>query len=323
MLYNFCAAILRAVGDTLRPLIFLAVGGFVNGGLNIFFVTVFGLDVEGVAIATVASQAVSAVGALIIMTKSTGYAQIKQRYLGIKATELKSIFIIGIPMGLSKCTFALANNIIYASINRLDADGTVMAANGVAKEFDGFILEALHGLTIATLAVISQNLGAKKMDRVKRTIFLSLALVSGVGVVMGAFLYALGPRLCSFMLGAENSTPEILEYCMVRIALVGAPYVICGIVNLVQEGIRGLGYSNTSLGLSLFSNIAFRLFWIWVIYPLFYVEGDTVRNYALICLVWPISWILVIIIGSALLIYLYNRTKNRIAKEMENLYVKS
>ena len=317
MLYNFCAAILRAVGDTLRPLIFLASSGVANIFLNIFFILVLGLDVEGVAIATVSSQAISAAGALVIMIRGKGYAKIARSSLRIFKNELRDIFIIGLPMGLSKCTFSLANVIIYSSINQLG--DLVMAANSIAKEFDGFILETLHGISLASLAVISQNLGAKNTERIKKTVFLSLALVSVIGVVMGALLYVFGAALCGIM----TDTAVVIEYCMVRIVVVGMPYILCGIVNVLQEAIRGLGYSTTSLIISMISNIGFRLIWIWFVYPHLCVEGDTAHNYAMICLVWPGSWIITILIASFILVKIYAKVKSKISKEKaEAAYVK-
>ncbi len=320
MLYNFCAAILRAVGDTLRPLMFLAAGGVANILLNIFFIVVVGLDVEGVAIATVASQATSAVGALVIMIKNDGYAKLTRTSCKVHKKELGAILGLGFPMGLSKCTFAFANVILLSSINALGDQ--VMTANSIAKEFDGFILEALQGFSLAAIAVISQNLGAKNIPRIKKTIFTTLALISSVGVILGALLLIFGRSLCGIM----TDTDVVIDYCMVRITVVGAIYVLCGIFSLVQESIRAIGYSNTALVLSLVSNIGIRLAYIWFIYPRLYVEGDIERNYALVCLVWPISWVVFIIIGGAILVYLYKKVKNKYGinnNETEKCYVKS
>ena len=312
MLYNFCAAILRAVGDTLRPLIFLSASGVVNILLNVFFIVVVGLDVEGVAIATVVSQLLSAVGALYIMLKNKdGYARLTKRSLKLNLAMLGDIFMIGLPMGLSKCTFSLANVILVSYINELG--DLVMAGNAIAKEFDAFILEALHGFSLAGLAVVSQNLGAKKLDRIKKTFGITTGLVSVVGVLMGAILYIIAPYLCRIM----TDTPEVLKYAMIRTAVIGAPYVFCGLVNVFQETIRGLGYSNTSLFISIVSNILFRLAWIWCVYPFIRVEGDTAHNYTCVMLVWPISWIVALLFSAVILVYLFKRTKNKIELEIE------
>ena len=312
MLYNFCASILRAVGDTLRPMIFLAVGGVLNIVLNIFFIVVVGLDVEGVAIATVSSQLVSAVGALVIMVRSDGYSRIRRDSLKISVGELRDIFFIGLPMGLSKCTFSLANVIIMSSLNALGEE--IMAANSIVKEFDSMILEVLHGFTLASLAVISQNLGAGKMDRIKKTVFTSFGLVTGVGTVLGIIFYFAAPMLCGIM----TDTPEVLEYCMVRVVLVGVPYVLCGIANVLQESLRGLGYSNTSLMISIFANIAFRIMWMFAVYPALYSETNIRNNYGYICLVWPVSWVIMILVGIPILVLLFKKTKKRIENEQKS-----
>ncbi len=308
ILYNFSASILRAVGDTLRPLIFLAASGAANIFLNIFFIVVLGLDVEGVAIATVASQLISAVAALVIMLRSNGYARLDRKYFRINKKILGEIFIIGLPMGLSKCSFSLANIIIYSSLNVLG--DAVMAANSIAKEFDAFILETLHGISVACLAVVSQNLGAKRPDRIKRTVYISVILVTIIGVVLGALIYLVGADLCDIM----TDTEEVIEYCMVRILIVSVPYTICGLINVVQETIRGLGYSNTALAISIGANIGYRLIWIWGIYPALAVKGDISRNYGLICLVWPTSWIVGAIFAVPCMCYLYRKVKKKLGK---------
>ncbi|MBR2432855.1 MAG: MATE family efflux transporter [Clostridia bacterium] len=312
MLYNFCASILRAVGDTVRPLIFLVIGGVLNIGLNIFFIIAVGLDVEGVAIATVVSQAVSAVGALIIMARSSGYSALDKKEVRIRKKEIRDIFFVGLPLGLSKCTFAVANVVILSSLNSLGDQ--IMAANAIVKEFDAIILEVMHGLTIASIAMISQNLGAKKPERIKRTILTNLAVVICVGVALGAIFYVTAPFLCGIM----TNTEAVIEYGMIRVVLVGVPYVLCGIVNVLQEGIRGLGYSNTSLGISVFSNIVFRVFWLTAIYPLLYSDNIS-RNYAYICMVWPLSWIVIIVLATPLLIFFYRKTKKKIQAELAAL----
>lgn len=311
MLYNFCAAILRAVGDTLRPLIFLAVSGVINVFLNIFFIVVVGLDVEGVAIATVASRLVSAVCALVIMLRGNGYARLTKENLRIRKKEFADIFVIGMPIGLSKCTFSIANVIIVSSINVLGAD--VMAANAIVKEFDAFILEALHGFTLASLAIISQNLGAKNMERIKKSIFVCVGWVLSVGVALGLLFYVIAPALCGIM----TDTEAVLELCMVRVMVVGVPYVLCGMLNALQEGIRGLGYSNTALGINLFANIGFRLLWVFAIYPSLYVEGEIMKNYTYVLMVFPISWLVAVVLGIPILIYLYFKTKNKINIEIK------
>ena len=305
MLYNFCASILRAVGDTLRPLIFLIVSGFINVGLNVFFIVVVGLDVEGVAIATVVSRAISAVGAIVLMFKNSGYAHLSVSNIRLRKKEFASLFKIGVPLGMTKITYSVANVIIYSRLNLLG--DLVMAANSIAKEIDSFILEILYSFSLVTLAVISQNLGAKNLARIKKTIYTSCFLVSVVGVLLGAILFFAGSSLSDIM----TDTQLVIEYAVVRLTFVGCLYIINGLANVVQESIRGLGYSNTSLVISIIANIVFRIFWIVVMYPMLAKEGNVMLNYMLICLVWPLSWLLNLIIASIALVYLYKKTTSK------------
>lgn len=309
LLYNFCASILRAVGDTLRPLIFLFVSGFANIGLNAVFIIVIGWDVEGVAVATVASQGISAICSVLLMFKNDGYAKLSVSKIRFGRKELLGILQIGVPIGASKITFSFANTVIYARLNLLGTD--VMAANAIAKEFDGFIIEILHGFSLSALAIISQNLGAKNMPRIKKTVFLSSLWVGIVGVALGVALFFASETLCNIM----TDTQEVIDYAVIRLTLVGCLYVICGLSNVVQETIRGLGYSNTSLAVSIVANIVFRLFWILVIYPKLMVEGDIARNYILICLVWPLSWVITTVLGSGVAVYLYRKVSKEISRK--------
>lgn len=309
MLYNFSAAILRAVGDTLRPMIFLIVGGVVNVVLNIFFVIVVGLDIEGVAIATVASNLISAVCAFVLMVKNDGYAKIEKKHFRIYSREFKEIFVIGFPLALSKCLFSFSNTIVQSSINSLG--DMVMTAHSITKEFDGFILEAVHGFGTANLAVISQNYGAKNMKRVKKAALLSMALMMGVSLSLGVILYFAGATLCGIM----TDTEQVIEYCMVRITTISMLYFILGALNIVQEVIRGIGYSFTSLMLSITANILLRIIYIYLVYPLIYIEGNTAHNLRMLYILYPVSWLISTAIGVIIMIVLYRRVKARFERE--------
>ena len=170
MLYNFSAGVLRGVGNTLKPLLFLIAGGLLNIVLNFFFVVVLKIDVAGVAIATVASQAVSAFGGLYLMIKDDGYAKLERKYFKIFKSEFAEILWIGLPLGISKCLFSFSNVLIQSRLNMLG--DLVMASFAITKEIDGLICETIHGFALASIAVISQNFGAKKIKRIAKTIFI-------------------------------------------------------------------------------------------------------------------------------------------------------
>ena len=305
MLYNFSASILRAVGDNLRPLIFLVIGGVFNIILNIFFIVVIGWDVEGVAIATVASQAVSAISSLVLLIKNNGYAKLERKHLRFYKKELKEVLIIGLPIGISKCFFAASNVIVQANINALG--DMVMAAHSITKEFDGFILEAMHGISLASLAIISQNYGANKYDRIKKTIFYSLGISIVVGGILGLILLFFGRALCGIM----TDTDVVLDLCMVRITSISMFYFILGILSVIQESIRGMGRSFTALLINILANIVLRLIYLYGFYPILSHGRSTELKLSLIYVLYPLSWIIASVVGTIVLIVMFKHTKNK------------
>lgn len=313
MLYNFCAAILRSVGDTLRPLIFLIIGGVLNVGLNIFFVVVVGLDIEGVAIATVVSNAVSGICACVLMSKNDGYAKIEKKHFKIYKEELLEIFKIGLPVAVSKCLFSFANVLVSAQLNVLGE--TAMAAHSITKEFDGFILETMHGVGVATIAVVSQNYGAKKPNRIKKAFFLSLYMVIVLGIVLGVALVFAGRTLCSIM----TTTEAVIDLCMVRITTISVLYMLLGILNVLQETLRGIGYSFTATLESIFANIVLRFIYLYFIYPYICIEGNVAHNLRMLYILYPASWFIACVVGAVLLFVLFKKVKTQILIEKEQL----
>lgn len=312
MLYNFASSILRAVGDTFRPLIFLVVAGIANVILNVFFIVVVGLDVEGVAIATVISNGISAISSLVLILKNNGYAKLEKKNFKFHKAELKEIFKIGLPIGISKCLFSIANLIYQANVNALG--DVAMTAQSVTKEFDGFLLEITHGVSLATLTIISQNYGAKKYDRIKKAIYTSLLLVFSITAFLGIILILFGRPICSII----SSTPEVLELCMVRITTISAFYNILGILSVLQETIRGLGKSFLATMISIFANIVLRLIYLFVFYP-WLSEGVTLKqNYALVCFTFPMSWTIAGIVSAFILIALYKKQSKNALLASEN-----
>lgn len=312
MLYNYCASILRAVGDTLRPFIYLLVGGIVNVLFNVFFVTVCKMDVDGVAIGTVVSQGISAACALVDMIRSDGYAKLGKKYFRIYKQELKELFQIGLPLGLSKCLFSFSNVVIQSNLNELG--DLVMTANSIAHQYDLFIGEALHGITIASLAVISQNLGAKNMGRIKKTIFLTTLTILVVGVSMGAVLILIARPLCDIM--TDNTL--VIDYAVIRIVILSASFTLCGGINVVLEAIRGIGYSFLAMILSLVANFLLRIVYLQFVYPFLAIAGSVKYDLQLIYVVYPLSWLLTILVGIFVLIALFKKVKNKIKNEKEN-----
>lgn len=283
LLYNFCAAILRAVGDTVRPLIYLVVGGVVNVGLNVLFVAVFHKDVEGVAIATVVSQLISAVLSVITLLKSDGYARFKWGNLRLYKAELAEMAKIGLPAGLQGCVFSLSNVVIQSTVNSFGK--TVMTANTVASQLDGFIYNAMNAVSLSAMAFVSQNLGARNFDRINKTTKEALALASVVGVVMGGMVLLLRVPLCNLFTDSQ----EVVQLACSRLYIIATTYFTCGLMDVMSNVMRGLGRSTTAMIVSLSGSCLFRILWIMTL-------CRWIHTLPMLYWVYPVSWVLTFII---------------------------
>ena len=194
MLYNFGSAILRAVGDTQRPLYFLFIAGVVNVILNLIFVIVFHMGVEGVAIPTVISQCVSAALVLFCLVKSDTVYRVDLKKLRITKHKLWQMVKIGVPAGIQSATFSISNVLIQSSVNSFGS--IAMAGSTAGSNIDGFVWTAMDAFTQSTLSFTSQNFGAKKFHRITKVIWYNLLLVTGVGLVLGIGAYLAGPCCC-------------------------------------------------------------------------------------------------------------------------------
>lgn len=288
LLYNFCASILRAVGDTLRPLMFLVIGGLVNVGLNIFFVAVLKKDVEGVAIATVASQGISAVLSIVVLLKGNGYARLDMKKFRVYFPELKEMTKIGFPAGLQGCVFSISNVLIQATINTFSK--SYMTANTIASQFDGFIYNAMNAVSLATLAFVSQNLGAKKIERICVVVRESCAIVTVLALVLGVIVILLSEPLCRIMTKDES----IIKIAQLRLYILASTYFTCGIMDVMSNCMRGLGKSTTAMIVSLSGSCLFRIVWL----NTFYLLNPTIE---MVYIVYPISWVLTV--GVYMLMY--------------------
>ena len=304
MLYNFSASIMRAVGDTLRPFIFLIVGGILNIGLNIFFILVLKKDVEGVAIATVASQGVAAILSLVVLSKSNGFAKLEKKHLRIYKRELKEILHIGLPTGIQRCMFSLSNVVLVSTLNEYFND-QIIAANTIAHQFDAIIHDVTDAFAMSALSFVSQNLGANKYKRVWKTIWQSCFLVTIVALTLGSLSIIFAKPLCSIM----TDTPEVIEYGAVRLGIMGIFYVLTGYMNIFANVLRGLGKAVLSMIGSLICTVVFRIFWIRVIFPI----NPTLNMYYA---VYPISWGLCAVVFVALAIPILSKTQRKYEKKL-------
>lgn len=277
MLYNFGAAVLRSVGDTKRPLYYLVIAGIVNVILNLFFVIVCHLDVAGVAIATVISQAISAALVLICLVRSDGPYSVNLKKLRIKKDKLIGMARIGLPAGFQGAIFSISNVLIQSSINSFGS--TVMAGSTAAANIEGFVYVAMNAFHQAALSFTSQNIGAGKFERVNKILASCVFLVSVVGIVLGVGAYLLGTPL----LGIYSSDPQVISYGLERMFLVCMPYFLCGIMDVMVGSLRGMGYSVVPMIVSIIGACGLRVLWIYTIFA-------ANRTLFVLFLSYPVTW---------------------------------
>ena len=292
IIYNFGAAILRAVGDTKRPLYILALAGVINIILNMILVIVFHMGVVGVGIATLTANYISMIMVLYALSKTDGVYKLYIKELKIYKEELKEIIRIGVPAGIQSSVFSIANVVIQSSVNSFGA--AAVAGCAAAGNIEGFVYTAMNSFYQATVTAISQNYGAKNENRINKTMSISLLSVTVVGVVLGLFISVFSKQLLGIYI---KDAPEALAYGIKRVMIMGIPYFLCGIMDVLAGVLRGLGYSSTTAINSMFGACGLRLIWIFAILPL-------KRLPEVLFLCWPISWIAVIVLHTvALLIF--------------------
>ena len=299
MLYNFGAAILRAVGDTLRPLYFLIVTGLINVGLNLLFVRVFHLNVAGVALATIISQAISAALVLLCLLRSDGVCRLYPRDVRIHKAELFEIMRIGIPAGVQSAMFSVSNVVIQSSINSFGS--VAMAGNAACSSLEGFTYTSMNAVSHAAVTFTSQNVGAKKVERINRVFGVTALTVTVIGLCLGGSTFLLR----NLLLGFYSSDHAILPYGALRMYFICLPYFLCGLQEVAGAMSRGMGQSTVPMVVTIFGTCLLRVVWIGTVYH----ANPTLT---MIYVTYPISWI---VTGSAHLIC-YRIVKNRLVKRL-------
>ena len=277
MLYNFGAAAMRAVGDTKRPMVYLMLSGLINVLLNLLLVIVFRMDVAGVAIATVASQVVSMVLVLLCLFRTRGAIQLNLRECRIDGKSLKEIIRIGLPAGLQGSLFSISNVLIQSSVNSFGS--LVVAGNGVACNIEGFVYTAMNAQHQACMTFASQNYGAGKPDRVKRTLWCCLGVVTAVGLGMGLLILLFGAPLMSLY----NSEEQVISYGLVRMGIIMPTYFFCGLMDVMVGQLRGVGYSIMPMIVSLTGACLLRIVWILTVFA----QAHDLR---VLYMSYPVSW---------------------------------
>ncbi len=281
MVYNFGAAILRAKGDTQRPLIFLIIAGVINVVLNLVFVIVFNMDVVGVALATVISQCVSAVLIVLTLMGDTDGFKLELKKLRVHGDIFVKILQIGLPAGFQGTLFSLSNVVIQSSINSFGEITVVGSA--AAANIEGFVYMAMNAFHQAAISFTSQNVGAGRYDRVNKIMFTALGCVIVVGVVLGNGAYLFGRPLLSLY----TKSSEAIGQGLIRLAHICTIYALCGIMDVMVGVLRGLGYSVAPMIVSLLGACALRIVILSTIFNI-----DSFHRIETVYLTYPISWIL-------------------------------
>ena len=290
MVYNFGASILRAVGDTRRPLVYLTIAGVVNVVLNLILVICFHMNVAGVAIATVASQAVSAVLVVVCLMRSSGAVHLDIRELRIHKREFALIAKVGLPAGLQGSLFSISNVLIQSSINSFG--DVVVAANSAAGNLEGFVYTSMNAIHQAALTFASQNLGAGQIRRVRRSVWVCVGTVTVIGLVLGNLMFLFGePLLRLYLKDPAAVDPltgvSVLSYGMLRMKYMLPLYCLCGLMDVAVGSLRGVGYSVMPMIVSLTGACLFRVVWILLI---FNPTPVALRTPDLLYISYPLSW---------------------------------
>ncbi|HJA81646.1 MAG TPA: MATE family efflux transporter [Candidatus Mediterraneibacter intestinipullorum] len=282
MLYNYGAAILRAVGDTKRPLIFLIAAGLTNVVLDLLLVIVIPLGVAGVAIGTVASQMISSLLVLRCLCKSEGSYKLRFSRLTLKWIYLKRIFQVGIPAGIQSTVINFSNALLQSSVNSFGS--TAMAGYTAANNILGFLYVAVNAVTQACMSFTSQNYSVGKQKRMDRVLADCMILSVGVSVVLGVGAYVFGSRV----LRIYTADPDVIRCGLEILSITTVPYFLCGIMDLIPGALRGMGHSAVPMILSVIGTVGTRILWIYGFFP---------QNRALhfLFISYPGSWIATIL----------------------------
>ena len=301
MVYNFGSAILRAKGDTQRPLYILFGAGILNFILNLIFVIIFKMDVAGVGLATVISQVISAVLVIIILIREPDDFHLNLKKLRINRMIFIRIVKIGLPAGFQGIMFSFSNVIIQSSINTF---GPVMiAGNAAAVNLEGFIYTSMNGFSQGSLTFCSQNLGAGKVDRIRKVVWISQVSIIVIGALLSGIFLLLGP----VFLGIFTKSDEVVQAGMKRLWIIFTTYYLCGMMDGMANSIRGIGHSLMPVISSLIGACLFRIIWLFTIFliPQFHTPETIFLSY-------PISWILTFVAN----VICYNKFMKKITIDL-------
>lgn len=304
IVYNFFAGILRSRGDTVRPLLFSMAGGVINIILNLIFVLVFKMGVEGVAIATITAQFISATLVVVHTSRLKDECRLDFNKLNIDTGVLKQLIKVGLPAGIQGSLFSVSNMILQTGYNSLDP--LIVKANVAAFNVDGYIYNILNSFYHTSLTFCSQNFGAKRFDRVKKVFAASVTSVFIIGVVLGVSAYVFAEPLVSIF----EKNKDALEYAKYRLMIIGLPYFLCGFMDVGSGFLRSIGYSFRALIITFVGSCVFRIVWVFTVFEKFhYVQ--------ILYLAFPISWFITAATLFIMFFFCYKREKRMLVNELK------
>lgn len=283
MLYNYGAAILRAIGDTKRPLIFLIISGIANAALNMILVILFHMGVAGVAIGTIISQLISCVLVLTCLYRSEGSYQLRFSKLKINGAYMEQIFQVGVPAGIQSTVINLSNALLQSSVNSFGS--IAMAGYTAANNMLGFLYMSVNSITQACMSFTSQNYGVGKLKRMDKVLRDCVILSISIAAVLGGLAYSFGPQI----LTVYTSDPKVINCGMEILAYTSITYFLCGIMDLFPGALRGMGYSAVPMVLSVIGTVGTRIVWVFGIFP-------NHRSLSVLFVSYPVSWIITIVL---------------------------
>lgn len=297
MVYNFCAAILRAAGDTRGPLLYLSIAGVLNVVLNLLFVAALGMDVEGVALATIISQAFSATLVVAALMRREDSCRLQLKKMRFNKEAMKKITALGLPAGIQVSMFSISNVMIQSSINSFGPVFT--SGNAAAGNLEGFVYVIMNAFHQTALNYTGQNAGAGQYKRVVRILWICMACVTVAGVVSGGLMYLGAPWLLQMYI---TDSPQAIADAILRMGYVCLPYFLFGMMDVTTGVLRGLGYSVMTMFISVLGICVLRVAWVLTIFriPQFHTPQWLFLSY-------PASWILTFAVQLVALLWAYRR----------------
>ena len=298
MLYNFGSAILRAVGDTRRPLYYLLLAGILNVLLNVLFVKYLHMSVAGVALGTVLSQVVSTALILRALMMSDGDYKLELRNIKISKDKFLKMLQIGLPAGIQACLFSLSNVLIQSSINSFGA--TVVAGNTAASNIEGLVYTGMNAIYQTALSFVGQNYGAGKLKRIKKISAMCIAIVVFTGILLGQAAILFNGTL----LKLYGTSGQEISYGMLRMSIICNTYFLCGIMDVLVGILRVMGYAVMPMIVSLSGACLLRIVWIMTIFERF-------RSLEVLYLSYPVTWIITASVHFVCLLYVWKKLRNK------------